>query len=92
MLSLLLKERIQLLPGYDFVRAWQAIDKISAALQEAGPTASLAFEYVRLSRIEREQQAFAQRLAKIESTIAGQEPSAPPRKPPEKRTTKSRKG
>ncbi|MGP1665187.1 MAG: hypothetical protein ACTS5I_04605 [Rhodanobacter sp.] len=41
-----LKQRIEGLPGNQFVQAWECIDEIAAAMNKAGPAALLALAYI----------------------------------------------
>ena len=47
-----LKQQIAALPGNGFTLCWGAIEKIDAALGEAGATALLALDYVRAKHEE----------------------------------------
>lgn len=47
-----LKQRIEALPGNQFVQAWECIEEIDAALRKAGAVAPLAMKYCREVRAE----------------------------------------
>lgn len=62
MLVAALKDKIQALPGEQFVKTWECIEEIKGSLAKAGPNADLALSYIQAVHI-------TSKLAQLEKRI-----------------------